>query len=89
MLRIEKMGEDAATVILKLEGRIIGQWVAALEEECERVLRGPKRLVLDVAEVTFIDRDGVATLGKIKDERMQLVNCSPFLRELLRWAQRP
>lgn len=84
MLRIEKMGEDDGTVILKLEGRIVGQWVAALEEECQRVLRGPKRLILDLAEVTFIDRDGVAMLGKMRDERVQFVNCCPFLQELLR-----
>lgn len=84
MLRIEKVGEDAATVILKLEGRMVAQWVTALKEECQRVLRGPKRLVLDVAGVTFVDRDGVAMLGKMRNERVQLVNGSLFLRELLR-----
>lgn len=87
MLRIEKMGEDDGTVILKLEGRIIAQWVPVLEEECQRVLREPKRLILDVAGVRFIDRDGVAVLGKMKGERVQLVNCYPFLRELLRWPE--
>ena len=84
MLRIEKMGEDAATVTLKLEGRVVAQWVDALEEECQRVLREPKRLILDVAGVRFIDRDGVAMLGKMNGKRVQLANCSPFLQELLR-----
>lgn len=87
MLRIEKVGEDAATVTLKLEGRVVAQWVAAFEEECRRVLWGPKRLILDFAGVTFIGRDGVAVLGKMNGERVQVVNCSPFLRALLRWPQ--
>lgn len=89
MLRIEKVGEDAATVTLRLEGRVVAQWVAALEEECRRVLREPKRLILDFAGVTFIGRDGVAVLGKMRGERVQLANCSPFVRELLRWPQGP
>ncbi len=84
MLRIEKVGDDAATVILKLEGRIVAQWVTVLDEECQRVLRRPTPLVLDVAGVTFVDRDGVAMLRKMRNERVQLVNGSVFLRELLR-----
>jgi anti-anti-sigma regulatory factor len=84
MLRIEKVGEDAATVTLKLEGRVVAQWVAALEEECQRVLRTAKRPILDFAGVTFIDRNGVAMLGKMNGGRVQVVNCSPFLRALLR-----
>jgi len=84
MLRIEKVGEDAGTVRLKLEGRVVAQWVAALEEECQPVLQRSKRLILDVAGVTFIDRDGVAMLAKMNGKRLQVVNCSPFLRALLR-----
>jgi anti-anti-sigma regulatory factor len=84
MLRIEKVGEDTDTVTLRLEGRVVVQWVAALEGECERVLRRPMRLILDVAGVTFIDRDGVAMLGRLKGRRLQFVNCSPFLRQWLR-----
>jgi len=84
MLRIEKVGEDAASVTLRLEGRVVAQWVVALEDECQRVLQRSKRLILDVAGVTFIDRDGVAMLGHMNGKRLQVVNCSPFLRELLR-----
>jgi anti-anti-sigma regulatory factor len=84
ILRIEKVGEDVATVTLRLEGRVVAQWVASLEDECQRVLRKSKRLVLDVAGVTFIDRNGVAMLRKMNGGRVQVVNCSPFLRALLR-----
>ena len=88
MLRIEKVGEDADTVTLRLEGKVVAQWVAALEQECQRVLQGSKRLNLDVAGVAFIDRDGVAMLGRMNGKRVQVVNGSPFLHELLRCPRR-
>ena len=44
MLRIERASEDADTVTLRLEGRVVAQWVAAMEEECRRVLQASKRL---------------------------------------------
>ncbi len=83
MLRLEKVIEDNATVTLKLEGRIVTHWVAILEEECSRILRGPKRLILDFAGVTFIDREGVSLLNKVRGERVWLVNCSPFVKGLV------
>lgn len=83
MLRIEKVSEDDATVTLKIEGRIVTHWVATLEEECSRILRGPTRLILDFAGVTFIDRDGVSLLKKVRGERVRLVNCSLFVKELM------
>lgn len=84
MLRIEKVSEDADSVTLRLEGRVVAQWVTALEEECRRVLQGSKRLNLDLVGVTFVDRAGVAMLGKMNGERVRVVSSSPFLRELLR-----
>ncbi len=83
MLRIEKVSEDDATVTLKLEGRIVTYWVTTLEEECSRILRGPKRLILDFAGINFIDKDGVSLLKKIRRGLVQLVNTSPFVKELM------
>jgi ABC-type transporter Mla MlaB component len=87
MLRIEKVSEDADSVTLRLEGRVVAQWVATLEKECRRVLQGSKGLNLDVAGVTFVDRAGVAMLGKMSGERVRIVSSSPFLRELLRCTE--
>lgn len=88
MLRIEKTGEDNGIVSLKLEGRLVAQWAVVVEEECLRVLRGQKRLILDFAGVTFIDRAGVAMLREVTNERVRLVNCSPLVKELLGETQR-
>jgi anti-anti-sigma regulatory factor len=89
MLRIEKIDEDDATVTLKLEGRIVHQWVVILEDECSRILRGPKGLVLDLAGVNFIGRDGLGLLKTLGGDRVRLVRCSPFVQHLLECRQKP
>ncbi len=83
MLRIEKLSEDNATVTLKLDGRIVGQWVAILEEECTQVLKQRKKLILDCADVSFIGREGIEMLGKLKGKCVQCVHCSPFVQAIL------
>lgn len=88
MFRIEKIGEDDGTVTLNLEGRITAQGVAVLEDACSRVLRGPKRLILNFAGVTFIDREGVAALREMRGERVRCVNCCPFIEDLLGRTQK-
>lgn len=87
MFRIETIGEDDVTVTLTLEGRITAEGIAVLEDACARVLHGPKRLILDFAGVTFIDRDGVAALGKMRGERVRCVNCCPFIEDVLGWTR--
>ena len=83
MLRIERLNEDDARVTLKLDGRIAGQWVAILEEECIRVLKEQKQLILDCAEVSFIGQEGIEMLAKLKGGCVRCVNCSPFVQAIL------
>lgn len=83
MLRIERLNEDHATVILKLDGRIVSQWVAILEEECFQILKQQKQLILDCTDVSFIGPEGIEMLGKLKGGCVKCVNCSPFVRAIL------
>lgn len=57
--------EETKTVRLKLEGRIVGPWVAVLDRTWHSL--GPslngKMLSVDLCEVTYIDRDGRAVLA--------------------------
>jgi len=39
--------------------------------------------VLDFRGITFIDKNGIAMLEEIKDERVQITNCSLFVKKLL------
>ena len=40
-----------------------------------------QRIVLDLEEVTLVDRDVVRFLGVSEEEGIELVNCSPYIRD--------
>jgi hypothetical protein len=44
--------------------------------------------VLDLAEVSFIDTDGLELFRQLSAERVSLSNCSPFTAEQLKAAPR-
>lgn len=47
-------------------------------------LQGNPQVVLEVAEVTFIDRSGLAMRRRIISPRRQIINASALVKELLR-----
>ena len=53
--------------------------MAELRRSCDGVLAKGKRLTLDLSDVSFVDRDGVALLRSLKRTDVQLRNCSPFV----------
>jgi hypothetical protein len=86
MLRISLVGEGAHGVTLRLEGRVVGPWVAELREACEKVLAEKRTLTLDLSEVLFATRAGLALLLDLSAQGVVLSGCSPFLREELKAA---
>lgn len=64
MLRIT-LQEEAGTVMLKLEGRIVGLWAAELHRVWDSI--GPslndKKLSIDLCGVSYIDRNGRGILA--------------------------
>lgn len=84
MLRISCIENGAGPITLRLEGRVAGPWVAELLEACEKVLGEGRRLALDLAEVSFLDPAGAVLLGKVRSRGVQLLQCSPFLKEQLK-----
>ena len=89
MLRIsihEPAGQAAA---LRLEGQITGAWTAELDRVCVRLLAEGCRLTLDLADVTLIDRPGVALLAALVRRGVALARCSPFQHEQIRLAVTP
>ncbi len=83
MLRITALREGRWLVRLKLEGQIVSDWVALLEDECLESLREDQTVVLDFSAVTFVDCAGVAMLKKIATDSLQIVNVSPLVADLL------
>ncbi len=84
MLRIFDGESDNATVTLRLEGQIVGPWVDELRRASGKYQGNGHRLTLDLTDVTFADRDGIALLSGLRSHAIRLTGCSPFLDEQLK-----
>jgi hypothetical protein len=83
MLRLTRTQERPLQVTLKAEGRMVAEWVDLLEAECRELATGERRVLLDLADVSYVDRRGIEMLRQLTDGRISIVNCSPLLEELL------
>jgi hypothetical protein len=83
MLRITRVAESPSHVTLRLEGRIVSDWVSVAERECLTWLQEKPQVILEVGEVTFIDRRGLEMLRRIISPRLQIINASALIKELL------
>ena len=90
MLRITRgiTTDEKAIELLRLDGQITGRWVEELRRECDEVLavdaNGGRRLVVDLAGVSFIDADGIALFQELVTHRVTLTNGSLFVTEQLK-----
>ncbi len=84
MLRIEIMEPANGDPTLRLEGRVIGPWVAELRRMCEPLLAAGAKLTLDLSDVSFVDRDGVELFESLRKRQVVLLNCSLFVAEQLK-----
>jgi anti-anti-sigma regulatory factor len=82
MLRIQRSA--SRQVVITLSGRIQAENVAELQRllELERVGRG---LVLDLKDVTLVDREAVKFLARCEADSIALKNCPAYIRE---WIER-
>jgi anti-anti-sigma regulatory factor len=81
VLRIEKLS-DGRLLILRLSGRLQSEDVDQLKAQIEGSTR---RVILDLDEVKLVDRDAVRFLGLCEATGVQLIQCSPYVRD---WIDR-
>jgi ABC-type transporter Mla MlaB component len=86
MLKISKSGAPKHSITLRLEGRVAGPWVEELRRICEPFLEEDRALKLDLADVSYADAEGVATLNRFKSRGVQLKNCSPFVEQQIKMS---
>jgi anti-anti-sigma regulatory factor len=79
--RIERL-RDGEHGVLRVCGHVQAEHVATIEALIASEL-GP--VVLDLAEVTLVDRAAVRALARCERSGIELGNCPPFLRE---WMSR-
>jgi len=83
MLRISTSREDAQSVCLKLEGKIVAQWAALLGDVCRAHLQQGRAVSLDCSGVDFIDAGGVAVVCSFPAARVELTDAPGFITEML------
>ena len=85
MLRItENITAEGRGVVLRLEGRVAGPWVAELRRALLARRGSPGQpVVLDLEQVSFIDHEGVAFFHEVATD-VRVVNCSLFAAEQLK-----
>lgn len=86
MLKISQTEPVNHTVTLRLEGRVVGPWVAELRNSCEEALTEGHSLNLHLANVEFMDLEGVALLSSLRLRGVVLLECPPFAAEQLKGA---
>jgi hypothetical protein len=81
--RIETAGRGKCTVFL-LSGRVEGPAIA----ELRRLLELPteyRNIVLDLKDVSLVDREVMRFLMSCEADGVKLENCAPYIRE---WMER-
>lgn len=86
MVRISESGSSDGVRAVKLEGRVVGPCVTEVQTYCQRILSHGVTLTIDMAGVSFLDSRGVGLFKDLMAQQVRLLNCSPFLNELLKPA---
>jgi len=85
MVRITVVESSSQAVRLRVEGRLTGDSVEVLRQSCDvHALSEGIRLILDLADVSFADADGVRLLKDLRSRNVALLNPLPFLAIQLR-----
>ena len=80
MLRITRAANGE--VVFRPSGRMDAQSVAELERLFNAETNG-RRIVLDLKDLTLVDREAVIFLAKCEGD-VQIRNCPPYIREWIR-----
>lgn len=86
MVRISEDGSSDGNRVVRLEGRVAGSAVEQIQSYCQGILARGLTLTIDMADVSFLDRNGVELFKQLMNLHVRLLNCSPFVTELLKPA---
>jgi ABC-type transporter Mla MlaB component len=80
--RIETGSRGALTVFL-LSGRVETQAIAELRRLLE-LQTDYRTIVVDLKDVSLVDREGMSFLARCEADGVSLENCPPYIREWIR-----
>jgi ABC-type transporter Mla MlaB component len=82
MLRITEETTAEDITLLRLEGRLVDEWVELLRAQITRHV--PATLVLELSGVSYANQEGLCLLREWQTRGVVLRNGSLFLHEMLR-----
>ena len=84
MFKITKTKEHDNSISLRMDGKLVEEWLSEFEKLYLKIKSEDyKRIIIDLSGVSFIDNNGIDFIEKIKDETIDIINCSPFIESLL------
>jgi len=86
MVRISESGSSNGIRAIRIEGRVVGSSVTEVQTYCQRILSQGLPLTIDMGEVSFLDTKGIGLFRDLMSQQVRLLNCSPFVNELLKPA---
>jgi ABC-type transporter Mla MlaB component len=84
MLKITRAVLSEEEVTLQLDGRVTGQWVELLKDTAESVLRDGISLNVDLANISFIDCEGIALIRNLIQRGVRHLNPPLFVADQLK-----
>ena len=90
MLRITENLENGKTVRLRLDGTVSAVSLPDLEKICSRHQKSAnaKVILLDLAGVVFMHGEAARRLVELRNDRLRIINCSPFIEALLQTVEK-
>ena len=88
MLRITPISTTNGSHRLKVEGRLAGAFVEELAWAAAAARTQSAAVVIDLADVTFVDQRGAELLRSLRTVGMDLVDCSQFVQTLMNGGSR-
>jgi ABC-type transporter Mla MlaB component len=83
MLRLTTVINEAQLVRVKVEGTITQPALPVLVEELKAALAGQAPIQLDFRDVVYVDAAALELLRNLPQDRVEIVDCTPLIRELL------
>jgi ABC-type transporter Mla MlaB component len=84
MLKITVIHDDGFERVLKLEGKLLADWIGELHEACRRARAESGHLQLDLSGLSFADVPGTIALRELIRQGVTITITSPFVGELLK-----
>jgi anti-anti-sigma regulatory factor len=85
MLKFDKQIDPAGVVTLTLAGKCSGGSLGELRRAIEKARRMQKQIIIDMSEVTLVDRPSLQFLAAQVRDDVKLINCPEYIEP---WIER-